>query len=113
MKNRTPEFFARIGERGDDEGAGAEGSGGLRDVIKTGAGHDAIVIWAVGKMQTEGNVVESSPRFGGLSAVGMLRELMPSAGALLLLARRCRIQGRAYVVYFSSVVATRKMPPNR
>jgi hypothetical protein len=29
MKNRSPEFFAGIGERGDDDGASTEGIGGF------------------------------------------------------------------------------------
>jgi len=45
MKNGSPEFFARIGERGDDEGSGMEGRSRLWRLIEAGAGHDGIVLF--------------------------------------------------------------------
>lgn len=54
LKNRPPEFFARIGERDDNDRSRTERRGGLRYFVKAGAGHDGIVVWVMGKMQTEG-----------------------------------------------------------
>src|SRR6202521_4614819 len=53
MENRAPEFFARVRQCGDDEGAGAEWADGLRVLIKASAGHGSIVVCGAGKMQTE------------------------------------------------------------
>ena len=39
LENRSPEFFAGVGQRGDDERAGAEGADGLGILIKACTGH--------------------------------------------------------------------------
>jgi len=46
LENRSPEFFARIRQRGDYDRTGAEGSGGSGSLIKASAGHDEIVVCA-------------------------------------------------------------------
>jgi hypothetical protein len=53
MEYRAPEFFARVSERGDDDGSGTKGRGRLRGLIEAGAGHEGIVVWVVGKLQPE------------------------------------------------------------
>ena len=53
MENRTPEFFAWVSERGDDDGSGTKGRGRLRGLIEAGAGHEGIVVWVAGKLQPE------------------------------------------------------------
>lgn len=44
LENRSPEFFARVGECGDDERTGTEGADGLGILIKACTGHVAIVV---------------------------------------------------------------------
>lgn len=53
LQDRAPEFLAGVGKRRDDKGAGAERSGRLGSLIKASAGHDAIVVCGVGKLQME------------------------------------------------------------
>lgn|ERR1700721_1256608 len=55
VEDRAPEFFARIGERGDDESSGTKRSGGLGSLIKASSGHDAIVVCGGGKLQMMGS----------------------------------------------------------
>ncbi len=45
MENRAPEFFARVSERGDDDGSGTKRRGRLRGLIEAGAGHEGIVLF--------------------------------------------------------------------
>ncbi len=60
IKDRAPDLFARVGECSDDEGSGMEGRSRLGRLIKAGRGHDGIVVWVVGKMQTEGGGLRRS-----------------------------------------------------
>jgi hypothetical protein len=53
MENRTPELFARVGQGRDYERTLMEGAGGLWFLIKASAGHDSIVVWEGGKLQTD------------------------------------------------------------
>ncbi len=53
IENGAPKLFARVSERRDDERAGTKRGNGLRILIKAGAGHGLIVVWDVGKMQTD------------------------------------------------------------
>jgi hypothetical protein len=45
MKDGAPDFFARIGEGGDDDGSGMEGRSRLWRLIEAGRGHDGIVLF--------------------------------------------------------------------
>lgn len=53
LENRTPEFFARVGQGGDYECARTKRANGLGILIKACTGHDSIVVWEAGKLQTE------------------------------------------------------------
>ena len=53
VENRSPEFFAGVGQRRDHERALTEGADGLRFLIKASAGHDAIVVCWGQKLQME------------------------------------------------------------
>src|SRR5579862_1662912 len=55
MKNRAPEFFPRVAQRGDDERPRSEGADGLRLLIKAGAGHNSIVVCEDRNSKSNGN----------------------------------------------------------
>ncbi len=59
MQNCAPEFLTGVGEGRDDKRARAKRTDGFRFLIKAGAGHGLIVVWEVGKMQTEAGGVQS------------------------------------------------------
>jgi len=72
MENCTPEFFARIAERGDDEGAGAEGTGGL--MVGCHGFVTGIVLFDGREMQMEGGEVGCLRRLGVWSAMAIFHQ---------------------------------------